>query len=175
MVHNISSTERNCVIKTKIAIYPIHSSNSICCLTTISSSAVRYSSPGEHPGIASTGATHSCGWTTIPTKTEHHMQISAYTVSGNHNKATFNNISAISLQSVLFVRGNRRNPPTCRKSLINFIAQCWIEYTSPWAWFKLTTHNVCADRHLIIVNLSTIWSRPRLFLSITCFQKNIRV
>jgi hypothetical protein len=47
-----------------------------------------------------------------------------YTIAfcGNHNKATFNNISAISLQSVLLVRWNRRNPPTCRRSLINFVA-----------------------------------------------------
>ena len=26
----------------------------------------------------------------------------------------------------------RRKPPTCRKSLTNFIIQCCIEYTSPW-------------------------------------------
>ena len=32
-----------------------------------------------------------------------------------------------------------RKPPTCRKSLINFITYCWIEYTSSWAGFKLTT------------------------------------
>jgi len=38
--------------------------------------------------------------------------------------ATFNNISAISWRSVLFGGGNRstrRKPPTCHKSLTNFI------------------------------------------------------
>ena len=38
--------------------------------------------------------------------------------------ATFNNISAISWWSVLLMEeigGTRRNPPTCRKSLTNFI------------------------------------------------------
>jgi len=38
--------------------------------------------------------------------------------------ATFNNISVI-LKSI------RRKPPTCRKSLKNFITLCCIEYTSP--------------------------------------------
>ena len=38
--------------------------------------------------------------------------------------------------------GNRstlRKPPTCRKSLTNFITQCCIQYTLPWAGFKLVT------------------------------------
>jgi len=38
--------------------------------------------------------------------------------------ATFNNISVTSWRSVLLVeenRSTRRNPPTCRKSLTNFI------------------------------------------------------
>jgi hypothetical protein len=34
--------------------------------------------------------------------------------------------------------GNQRKPPTCRKSLTNFITYCCIEYTSPWARFELT-------------------------------------
>ena len=32
----------------------------------------------------------------------------------------------------------RKKPPTCRKSLTNFITKC-IEYTSPWSGFELTT------------------------------------
>jgi hypothetical protein len=32
----------------------------------------------------------------------------------------------------------RRKPPTCRKSLTNFITQCCIECTSPWTRFELT-------------------------------------
>ena len=35
--------------------------------------------------------------------------------------ATFNNISVMSWLSVLLVGGNRRQPPTCCKSLTNFI------------------------------------------------------
>ena len=48
--------------------------------------------------------------------------------------ATFNN-TAVSFVST----GNRRKPPTCPKSLTNFIALCCMEYTLQWTWFKLTT------------------------------------
>ena len=47
----------------------------------------------------------------------------------------------------------RRKPLTCSKSLTNFITKSYIEYTSPWAWFK--THNIRADRHLL--KLKTIY------------------
>ena len=33
----------------------------------------------------------------------------------------------------------QRKPLTCRKSLTNFITQCCIKYTSPWAGFELTS------------------------------------
>ena len=46
--------------------------------------------------------------------------------------ATFNNISVISWRLVLLVKeSTRRKPPTCCKSLTNFITLCCIEYTSP--------------------------------------------
>jgi hypothetical protein len=48
----------------------------------------------------------------------------------------------LGLGNIPFHGGNRstwRKPPTCRKSLINIIAQCCIECTSPWAGFELTT------------------------------------
>ena len=32
-----------------------------------------------------------------------------------------------------------RNPPTCRKSLTNYITKCCIKYTSPCSGFELTT------------------------------------
>ena len=35
-------------------------------------------------------------------------------------------------------RNTRRKPPTCRKSLTNFIT-CCIEYTLPWTGFEITT------------------------------------
>jgi hypothetical protein len=38
----------------------------------------------------------------------------------------------------LIIGGNRRKPPTCRKSLTNFITWCCIEYTSQWTGFELT-------------------------------------
>jgi len=48
--------------------------------------------------------------------------------------ATFNNISVISWRTVNFIYGGnlstRRKPRTFRKSLTNFITQCYIEYTS---------------------------------------------
>ena len=36
-------------------------------------------------------------------------------------------------------RSTRKNPPTCQKSLTNFITYCSIEYTSPWRGIELTT------------------------------------
>jgi hypothetical protein len=36
-------------------------------------------------------------------------------------KESFNNNSVISWRSVLLIGGNRRKPPTCRKSLTNFV------------------------------------------------------
>ena len=36
-------------------------------------------------------------------------------------------------------RGTRRKPPTCRKSLTNFITWCCIKYTSLWTELELTT------------------------------------
>ena len=50
--------------------------------------------------------------------------------------ANFNNISAISWRSVLFWLGEK--PPTCRKSLTNFITWCCIDYTSTWNGFEIT-------------------------------------
>jgi hypothetical protein len=54
----------------------------------------------------------------------------------------FNIISVISWQLVLLVEETgvpwtQRKPPTCRKSLTNFITWCCIEYTSPWTGFEL--------------------------------------
>jgi len=47
--------------------------------------------------------------------------------------ATFNNDSVISWQSNLLVKETEytEKPPTCHKSLTNFITKCCIEYTSP--------------------------------------------
>ena len=56
----------------------------------------------------------------------------------------------------------RRNPPTCLKSLTNYIGQCCIEYTLPWARFELTTLVVigtdCTDKsnyHTITMTTTT--------------------
>jgi hypothetical protein len=58
-------------------------------------------------------------------------------------------------------RSTRRKPPTCHKSLINFITICCIEYTSPWAGFDLAAllviGNVCTGS----ISSTTIRSRPR--------------
>jgi len=63
-----------------------------------------------------------------------------------HN-ATFNNISVISWQSVLIVGENGvpgEKPPTCCKSLTNFITYCCIKYTSPGG---IQSYNVSGDGH----------------------------
>ena len=63
--------------------------------------------------------------------------------------STFKNISAISWRSVFISGGNqrtRRKQSTCHKTLTNFITYYWIEYTSPWTGFELTTLVViCTD------------------------------
>ena len=42
--------------------------------------------------------------------------------------------------------GTQTKPPTCRKSLTNFITYCCIEYTLPWTDFELKTLVViCID------------------------------
>jgi hypothetical protein len=55
--------------------------------------------------------------------------------------------------------GNRRKPPTCRKSPANFITYSCIEYTSPWTGFKLTTLVVIDTDCICSVNTSTIQPR----------------
>ena len=58
--------------------------------------------------------------------------------------------------------GNRntcRKPQTCRKSLTNFITQCCIEYTSPWAGFELTT--------LVVIGTDCIGSYKSNYHTIT--------
>ena len=37
------------------------------------------------------------------------------------------------------IRSTRRKPPTCRKSLTNFITYCYVEYNSPWTEYELAT------------------------------------
>jgi hypothetical protein len=54
------------------------------------------------------------------------------------------------IEAVSFIglgnRSTQKKPPTCRKSLTNFIAYCCIEYTSPSARLELTTLVViCSD------------------------------
>jgi hypothetical protein len=52
-------------------------------------------------------------------------------------------------------RSNQRIPPTCRRSLTNFITYCCIKYTTPWTWFELTTVVVIAE---IVESLTAIRS-----------------
>jgi hypothetical protein len=58
--------------------------------------------------------------------------------------AIFNNFSYI--MAVSFIgggnRSTRRKPPTCRKSLTNFITYSCIEYISSWTGFEITTYVV---------------------------------
>ena len=68
---------------------------------------------------------------------------------------TFNNISVISWQSVLLVEetgesGENYRPVT--RHLTNLITWCWIEYTSPWAGFKLTTLVVVGTEYIDSLN-----------------------
>ena len=58
-------------------------------------------------------------------------------------------------------RSTQRRPSTCRKSLTNFIAWYCIEYISPWTGFECK--DLCWEAMIaqIVVNPTTIRSRPR--------------
>ena len=58
-------------------------------------------------------------------------------------------------------RSTQRKPLTCRKSRINIIAQCCIEYTSPWVGFELTALVIIGTDCIGSCNPTTIWSRQR--------------
>ena len=61
-----------------------------------------------------------------PVNSEVLVDLKNIETSERHFKQYFSYIVAVS-----FIGGNRRTPPTCRKSLLNFIIYCCIEYTSP--------------------------------------------
>jgi hypothetical protein len=51
----------------------------------------------------------------------------------------FNNVS-VNIVVISFIGGgNRRKPPTCRKSMTIFMTSCYIGYTSPRVGFELAT------------------------------------
>jgi hypothetical protein len=79
---------------------------------------------------------------------------------------TFNNISAISWQSVLLMEETRvlgEKPLTCRKSLSNFMIQCRIEHTSPWiVWLFvcLMVFNATFNNISVIFGQFYWWRKP---------------
>ena len=77
------------------------------------------------------------------------------------------------IMAVSFIGGGnqrtRRTPPTCCKSLTNFITSCCIEYTLPWTGFKPTTLAVIdtdstgsckSNSHTITTSPAPLW-KPR--------------
>jgi hypothetical protein len=58
-------------------------------------------------------------------------------------------------------RSTRRKSPTFRKLLTNFIAQCYIEYTSPWTRFDLTA--------LVVIRTDCAGSCKSNYYTITTF------
>ena len=80
--------------------------------------------------------------------------------------ATFNNISVISWRSFFFFFGGgnrriRRKPPTCRKSLTNFITYC-IEYASPERDSNSQRQGRKTLLAQVVIYSTTIRSIPRL-------------
>ena len=73
---------------------------------------------------------------------------------------TFNNISVISCMAISFIGGgNQRKPPTCRKSLQTLSHNVYQVHLA-WAGFKLTSLVVIALIAQIVINPTTIRSRP---------------
>ena len=92
--------------------------------------------------------------------------------------ATFKNISFISWRSVLLVEETwvlKRKSPTCRKSLTNFYHIMFIEYTSPWTGFELTTLVVmgtdctssCKSNYHTIMTMTSPfqWNNPYIIIT----------
>jgi hypothetical protein len=85
--------------------------------------------------------------------------------------APFNNISFISWRSVSLVGGNRstrRKPTSCRESLTNFITWCCIEHTSPDRDSNSQFEWWYAPIAYIVVNPTTMRSRPLRPSNILC-------
>ena len=83
--------------------------------------------------------------------------------------------------AAIFIGGGnkrpRRRPPTCHKSLTNLITWCFIEYTSQWTRFELTTL-VVIDTDCIVScksNYHTITTTLALLnlLFASCFQHDL--
>ena len=70
--------------------------------------------------------------------------------------------------------GSQRKPPTCRKSLTNFIAKRCIKYISPWvdSNSQLLWWNALIAQ--VVVNPTTLRSRPRKSLLNIYIDKVIR-
>jgi len=76
--------------------------------------------------------------------------------------ATFNNISDISWRSILLVEetgvpGENHRPAASHRQ--TFITWCYIEYTSPWAGFELTT--------LVVIGTDCLGSNKSNYHAIT--------
>ena len=91
----------------------------------------------------------------------HHIQFSLYLrVTVRMLNTTFNNISAISWRLISLVEETWVPGENHRPAASHWQTLCCIEYTSPWAGFKLTTLVVkCTDWTGSCK--STMWSWPR--------------
>jgi hypothetical protein len=58
-------------------------------------------------------------------------------------------------------------PPTCRKSLTNFIIYCCIEHTSPWTGFELTS--------LVVIGTDYTGNCKSNYHTITTTIGNVRI
>jgi hypothetical protein len=63
-------------------------------------------------------------------------------------------------------RSTRRKPPTCGKSLTNFITQCCIDHTSPWVGFEFTT--------LVVIGTDYMGSSKSNYHTITTTTASVR-
>jgi hypothetical protein len=79
--------------------------------------------------------------------------------------ATFNNIPVILWRSALLMEETGvagKKPPTCYKSLTNFITYCCIEYTSPVTTGKTVIHVDTIHNNVVksdIIGIHAILSR----------------
>jgi hypothetical protein len=73
-------------------------------------------------------------------------------------------------------RSTRKKPPACHKLLTNFITECGIEYTSPWAGLELTTLVVLGTNCIgsCKFNYHTITTTTLVFIRNCCWRSVAR-
>ena len=94
-------------------------------------------------------------------------------IGGMMFNATFNNISVTFAyyggQFYWWKKPEYSEETTDLSQVTDQLYHMFIQYTSPWAWFEVRTHNFSGDRHCCKSNYDTIyfhWFNPYLVINL---------